>query len=251
MNTTKGNDMAKKRLKQSETTEIRRSQIVLNPHNPKRHGDKTVKEQKKNLQRVGFLGGVTWNKTTGNLIDGHRRIMAMDDYYGYPENDYTVKVEAVAMDEKQEKEQMTYMALANTKADYQLIAEYLPDIDYSVAGVSDYDLTQIQSYLPTAEDTLPTVESYDDLLSEPEEDNGASVDELATDSEPTNEERKADIKEKKQKAMEVAGERYQDLTAYLTISFRDAEQKRLFCEVCEIGEDEKFIEGERIMEMIQ
>jgi len=231
--------MAKRQLKQSETTEIQRSQINLNPHNPKRHGDKAVKEQKRNLQRVGFLGGVTWNKTTGNLIDGHRRIMAMDSYYGYPENDYTVKVEAVEMDGKAEKEQMTYMALANTKADYQLIAEYLPDIDYSVSGVSDYDLAQIQSYLPTAEDTLPTVESYDDLLSEPEEDKGAS------------DEKKADIKEKKQKAIEAAGERYQNLTAYLTISFKDAEQKRLFCEVCEIDESDKFIDADKLMEMIQ
>lgn len=247
--------MAKKRLKQSETTEIRRSQIALNPHNPKRHGDKAVKEQKKNLRRVGFLGGVTWNKTTGNLIDGHRRIMAMDDYYGYPENDYTVKVEVVAMDEKQEREQMTYMALANTKADYQLIAEYLPDIDYSVAGVSDYDLTQIQSYLPTAEDTLPTVESYDDLLSEPEEEQpeeqAKEINQINTLKEEPTDEKKAHFKEMKQKQIEAAGERYQDLTAYLTISFKDAEQKRLFCEVCEIDNNDKFIEASKLMEIIQ
>jgi len=222
--------MAKKQLKQSETTEIQRSQINLNPHNSKRHGDNAVKEQKRNLQRVGFLGGVTWNKTTGNLIDGHRRIMAMDGYYGYPENDYTVKVEAVEMGGKAEKEQMAYMALANTKADYQLIAEYLPDIDYSVSGVSDYDLAQIQSYLPTAEDTLPAVESFDDLLSNPEEEVGTPQNEV----EPLTmtDEKKAHVKEMKRKAIETAGERYQDLNAYLTISFQDAEQKRLFCEVC-------------------
>lgn len=246
--------MAKKQLKQSETIEIKRSQINLNPHNPKRHGDKAVKEQKKNFQRVGFLGGVTWNKTTGNLIDGHRRIMAMDDYYGYPENDYTVKVEAVELDEKQEKEQMTYMALANTKADYQLIAEYLPDIDYSVAGVSDYDLTQIQSYLPTAEDTLPDIESFDDLISEPEEEQPEAEEVSQANTlgeEPTDEEKKAHVKEMKQKAIETAGERYQDLVAYITISFENAEQKRLFCEVCEINENDKFIEASKLMEMIQ
>lgn len=242
--------MTKKQLKQSETIEIKRSQINLNPHNPKRHGDRAIKEQKKNLQRVGFLGGITWNKTTGNLIDGHRRIMAMDSYYGYPENDYTVKVEAVAMNETQEKEQMAYMALANTKADYQLIAEYLPDIDYSVAGVSDYDLEQIQSYLPTAEDTLPIIESYDDLLTEPEEIKDDTTD---PDSVPLTmtEEKKAEIKAKKQAALEAAGERYQDLTAYITISFQDAEQKRLFCEVCEIDENDKFIEATKLMEIIQ
>jgi len=195
--------IAKRQLKQSETTEIQRSQINLNPHNSKRHGDKAVKEQKRNLQRVGFLGGVTWNKTTGNLIDGHRRIMAMDSYYGYPENDYTVKVEAVEMGGKAEKEQMTYMALANTKADYQLIAEYLLDIDYSVSGVSDYDLAQIQSYLPTAEDTLPAVESFDDLLSEPEEEEGTPQ----NDVEPSTmtDEKKAHVKERNGKPLRQRG----------------------------------------------
>ena len=124
--------MAKKIIKQSETVEIQRSQINLNPYNPKRHSDKKVSEQKKNLQRVGFLGGIVWNRISGNLIDGHRRIKAMDAHYQYdgtPETDYPVKVEAVELDEKQELEQLTYMALGNTKADYQLVAEYLPSID--------------------------------------------------------------------------------------------------------------------------
>lgn len=148
---------------------------------------------------------------------------------------------------------MTYMALANTKADYQLIAEYLPGIDYSVSGISDYDLMQIQSYIPTAEDALPTVESFDDLLTAHKEDVGETEEEFRANSEPLTmtEDKKAHVKEMKQKAIETAGERYQDLTAYLTISFRNAEQKRLFCEVCEIDDSDKFIEADKIMEMIQ
>lgn len=234
--------MAKKQIKQSETIEIMRSQINLNPFNPKQHTDNKIKEQKKNLQQVGFLGGVTWNRTTGNLIDGHRRIKAMDLHYGYdgtPGTDYKIKVEAVEFDEKQEKEQMTYMALGNTKADYQLIAEYLPDIDYTVAGIDEYDLKQIQSFIPSV-DEVCQVESYDDLLK-----GGPSA------PEQTPEDKKAKVKEAKQKQIEAAGERYSELTSYLTISFSSADEKRMFCELAGITEEDKFVSGSKILELIE
>lgn len=254
--------MAKKKIKQSETIEIKRSQINLNPFNPKRHTDKKVQEQKKNLQRVGFLGGITWNRITGNLIDGHRRIKAMDLYYSYDgtsETDYSVKVEAVELDEKQEKEQMTYMALGNTKADYQLIAEYLPDIDYSVAGIDSYDLEQIQSFIPSANDVCQ-VESIDDLIAPPEEETGhipegesdeSNISNAPGHAELTPEEKKAKIKDAKQKQIEAAGERYNELTSYLTISFSSAEEKRMLCELVGINENEKFVSGSKILEMIE
>lgn len=231
-----------KKIRQSETVEIMRSQITLNPYNPKRHSDEQVNDQKKNLQRVGYLGGVTWNETTGNLIDGHRRIKALDlinKYDGTEATDYTVKVEKVSFNEREELEQMTFMALGNTKADYELIAQYLPDIDYAYAGIDSYDLAQIQSFLP---DEVPvTVEAIDDFIteSEPEE------------PEPTPAEKKAAVKEAKAAQREAAADDFRNLTAYLTISFADAEEKRLFCELAEIGEDEMFIQGEKVLELIQ
>lgn len=252
--------MAKKQIKQSETIEIKRSQINLNPFNPKRHTDKKVQEQKKNLQRVGFLGGITWNRITGNLIDGHRRIKAMDLYYSYngtPETDYPVKVEAVEFDEKQEKEQMTYMALGNTKADFQLIAEYLPDIDYSAAGIDNYDLEQIQSFIPSV-DEVCHIDSIDDLIASEEADQLPEKEARESDNgdtlkqiELTPEEKKAKIKEAKQKQIEAAGERYSELTSYLTISFCSAEEKRMLCELIGISEEEKFISGSKVLEMIE
>lgn len=234
-----------KKIKQSETVEIMRSQIRLNPYNPKRHSDKAVSEQKKNLQRVGYLGGVTWNENSGNLIDGHRRIKALDllnKYDGTPEKDYPVKVEKVVFDEKQEKEQMTYMALGNTKADYELIAEYLPDIDVSAAGIDDYDLSQIQSFLP---DAPVTVEAIDDFIQPVEtepatERNGSPSDE-----------KKAAVKDAKAAAKEKAIENYQALTSYITISFKDADEKRIFCELAGVGEGDMFIQGEQVLDLIQ
>lgn len=239
--------MTKKKLKQSETIEILRSQINLNPYNPKRHSDKKVKEQKQNLQRIGYLGGITWNKMSGNLIDGHRRVKALDMYYCYdgtPETDYTIKVEAVELNATQEKEQMTYMALGNTKADFALIAEYLPEIDYTLAGIDEHDLSLIQTFIPT--DELVTVESYDDLISEvvPDHNEEAEVT-LST------EEKKSRIKEAKQKQIEVAGERYANLNAYITVSFSGAEEKRMFCDLLGVAEDTKFIQGSKLLDIIE
>lgn len=233
--------MAKKQIKQSDLVEVNRSQINLNPYNPKRHSDKKISEQKKNLLRVGLLGGITWNKISGNLIDGHRRIKAMDLHYGYdgtPETDYTVKVSAVELNEKQEKEQMTYMALGNTKADYSLIATYLPDIDVTHSGIDDYDLEQIRSFLP--DPTEIEIESFDDLIAE-----------MPKENQQNQHSNKAQIKESKQKAKEIAEERYSDQQAYITVSFANADEKRMFCELIGISEKEMFVKGSDVLLLIE
>lgn len=231
--------MAKKQIRQSDIIEVKRSQINLNPYNPKRHSDKKILEQKKNLLRMGLMGGITWNRTSGNLIDGHRRIKAMDLHYGYdgtPDTDYSVKVAVVELDEKQEKEQMTYMALGNTKADYSLIAEYLPDIDAVAAGIDDYDLEQIRSFIPSVDEVA--IETFDDLIAPDEEDPAG---------EPSADEKKAAIKEAKEKQKEAAGERYADLNAYITVSFDNAQEKRDFCEMLGISENDKFVKGSVVL----
>ena len=256
--------MAKK-IKQSETKEIMRSQIHLNPCNPKKHSDKKIQEQLKNLRRVGYLGGITWNEATGNIVDGHRRVMALDlhhKYDGSTESDYSIKVESVSLTEKQEKEQLTYMALGNTKADYALIAEYYADIDPVMAGLDSYDIENIAAYLPDPVEVTVEVTDFSDLLmpgDEVDEVNPTNDDEGAmpeTSHPADNANRSADeaksaIKEKKQKAMERAAERYADQEAYITISFANAEEKRMFCELAGIGEDSKFIKGCDVLNMVE
>lgn len=246
-------------MKNSETIIIKRSQIHLNPCNPKRHSDKQIEKQKANIKKVGFLGGIVWNKRTGNLIDGHRRVMALDiiNKYDGTNNDYDIKVEACDLSDKEEKSQLTYMALGNTKADYALVANYISDVDYNIAGLDDYDIAQIQAYLPSASDA--PVESFDDLISTPEptapaEEKASTETDDAKEAdntpEQTPEEKKAAVKEAKEAAKEKAVENFRDLTAYVTISFANAEQKRIFCDLAEIGEDDKFISGEKVLEMI-
>lgn len=233
-----------KELKQSETKIIKRSQINLNPINPKRHSDERVKLQKKNLQKVGFLGGIVWNEKSGNLIDGHRRIKAMDLHYKYDgtsSTDYNVKVEVVNLDDKTEKEQLTYMAVGNTKPDIDLIADYINDIDYSDVGLSEAELNDILSI--SGIDDIRLSDSLDDLLSSPVEESKRP--------DKTDEEKKAHMKEVKQQVKAVAKERQLNEEAYIMLSFSSYDAKADFCDLLSISTDDKFAKGEDVLKLIE
>lgn len=233
-----------KELKQSETRIIKRSKINLNPINPKRHSDERVKLQKKNLQKVGFLGGIVWNEKSGNLIDGHRRIKAMDLHYKYDgtsSTDYNVKVEVVNLDDKAEKEQLTYMAVGNTKPDIDLIADYINDIDYSDVGLSEAELNDILSI--SGIDDIRLSDSLDNLLSSPVKESKRL--------DRTEEEKKAHMKEVKQQVKAVAKERQLNEEAYIMLSFSSYEAKADFCGLLGISTDDKFAKGEGVLKLIE
>ena len=229
-------NMAK--VNESKTTVIKRSQISLNPYNPKKHSDDRIRFQKSNLQKVGFLGGIVWNETTGNLVDGHRRIMAMDQIYKYdgtPETDYDVKVEAISLDPKQEKEQMTYMAVGNTEADFNLVSRYIRDIDFSNAGLSKEDFDRIDAIASSVSDSVNTpILSFDSLIEKTEE----KKESLSP----------KEIKDKKAKSMDVAYQRQLDEDAYIMLSFSTYEALVGFCEWFGYDtESTKFVKGEDFM----
>ena len=224
--------------RQSETITIKRSQINFAPYNPKKHSKEAISQQAKNIKRVGILGGIIWNKTTGNLVSGHKRTMALDKinrYDGTPKTDYDIKVEAVEMCEKTEREQNIYMdnTATNTKQDYELLASLLPDIDYSAAGISDEEfqtLSTLDVNYNEADFEIKTI-GVDDLLSEPKK------------KAP-----KEEIKSAKERANERAQEHHRNMEAYITLSFSDAEAKSAFCEI--FGYDPantKYIKGEDIL----
>lgn len=224
-----------KQLQQSETTVIRRSQINLNPINPKRHTDEKVRLQKKNLEKRGFLGGIVWNRLSGNLIDGHRRIQAMDLHYKYdgtPETDYDVKVEAVEYDETTEKEQLTYMAVGNTRADMSLIADYAADIDLSDVGLSEADLNAIMSFANIDVGDVPEVEIETIIPVSPSA-------------------KKEHVKNIKEQVKSAAIEREQTENAYITLSFSTFEAKAAFCQLIGADVNERYCKGETVLKLFE
>ena len=231
---------------QSETTVIRRSQINFAPYNPKRHSKEAISEQAKNIKRVGILGGIVWNRLTGNLVSGHKRIMALDKlnkYDGAPEKDYGVKVEAVEMDEKTEKEQNVYMdaAATNTAQDVDLLAELIPQIDYKNAGLTEVDLNIIGiDYVFETEEESSIVADFDDLMSE-----------TNRQKEAEKQERKAAVKAMKDEIKRNADEKARNMDAYVMISFETHSAKAAFMQRFDFDKREKYIKGEVFSEMIE
>lgn len=237
--------MAKKKaLATSETRVIRRSLISKNPINPKRHREERIKVQERNLKKVGYLGGIVWNETTGNLIDGHRRISAMDLYYGYngtPETDYDVKVEVVHMDEKEEKQQLAYMAAGDTKADLDLLANFADDIDLGEIGLEQSEIDDILNIANGAGEG--TQDLFDDLLKPTKAvpEKGSAEYEAA----------KAKVKAGKAKTREMAIDYQRNEAAHVTLSFSNYDNFVSFCDLMGVATDVKFIKGEELLQMFE
>jgi len=139
------------KIKQSETVFIKRSQVSFAPYNPRKKNPKVINELKKNFKKVGFLGGIIWNETSGNLVGGHKRVEALDLINGYDgKNDYYIKVEKVNLDDKTEKEQNIFLnnKRVQGETDYELLSKLLPEIEKENAGLDDYDIDIVKSIIP-------------------------------------------------------------------------------------------------------
>ena len=236
--------MAKKKaLDTSETRVIKRSLIRMNPSNVKRHTDDRIKLQEKNLKKVGYLGGVVWNETTGNLIDGHRRVKAMDLYYGYdgtPDTDYDVKVEVAHLDPKGEKQQLVYMGAGDTKADIDLIAGIADDINLDEIGFGQGEIDDILSFGVKKEEKTQTL--LDELIER------RPVPERGT---PEYEEKKAMVKDGKARNMDNSRSYALEDGAEVVLSFTRYEDKVAFCELVGADPNGKYIKGEEVLGLFE
>ena len=237
--------------KGSETKIIKRSQINLNPCNPKVHTDADIKQQKDNIKKVGLIGGIQWNETTGNLIDGHKRVMSVDLIQGYdgtPETDYDIKVEAVDFDEKTEKEQLLFMAKSQDPIDYNLVAKNfsIDEIDFKAAGFTEQDTEQIKMLQDDLEASLKESGMDDfseDFLNEPMASVATSVpmtelpniektsEEIVSEHASKPKMTKEEVKEQKQHCTDVGMKRQEDIDNFIFIDFESLEQKQLFCDM--------------------
>lgn len=237
--------------KGSETKIIKRSQINLNPCNPKVHTDADIKQQKANIKKVGLIGGIQWNETTGNLIDGHKRVMSVDLIQGYdgtPETDYDIKVEAVDFDEKTEKEQLLFMAKSQDPIDYNLVAKNfsIDEIDFKAAGFTEQDTEQIKMLQDDLEASLKEsgIDDFsEDFLNEPIASVATSVpmkelpniektsEEIVAEHASKPKMTKEEVKEQKQHCTDVGMKRQEDIDNFIFIDFESLEQKQLFCDM--------------------
>lgn len=224
-----------KEIKQSSTQTVKRSEIKLNPYNPKRHTDEEVKLQVKNIKKNGYLGGIVFNIQSGNLIDGHRRVQALDTihkYDGTPETDYDIKVETVDFDEKTELEQMTYMATQNAKADWNLIADYIDIIDPETVGLTPEEIKAIEDL--AAEAAEAQVEDLTGMfVREPEYElkkDEATFDDIEEQRKNKPSQTKEEVKAIKENNTRIANTRNAAVSRHILLEFADEESFTVFCE---------------------
>ena len=256
--------------KGSETKIIKRSQINLNPCNPKLHTEADIKLQKANIKKVGLLGGIQWNENTGNLIDGHKRVMSCDLIQGYdgtPETDYDIKVEAVDFDDNTEKEQLLFMAKSQDPIDFNVVATKfdLDDINLKNAGFTDDETQQLMQLRDDLDKSLDEgMETFDDDFLSPQMDEQVPpppITELPN-VEKTSEEivaehaakpkmMKEEVKEQKQHCTNVAMNRQEDIDNFVFINFETLEQKQLFCDMLGmVASSSMTISGSQILGML-
>jgi hypothetical protein len=145
--------MAKKKLKSCqfenyEVLEIAREQIKNAPYNPRKIDKKNREKLRKNLDRkkggVGLIEPIVWNRRTGNIVSGHQRVSILDELEGTYE--YTLRVSAVDLDDKQEKEQNIFMNNRGAQGEFDadIIEGMLKagEIDIDKAGIDMAEIMQ-------------------------------------------------------------------------------------------------------------
>lgn len=231
----------KPKVKQSETLTIKRSQINFAPYNPRKANDKVIDALVRNFKAIGFLGGIQWNKTTGNLIGGHQRLTALDrihKYDGTKETDYDVKVEACEMDLKTEMEQNIFLNNKRSQGenDYVKMAEMLPMIDIESAALETADIEMIEAVVPNFSfGSNQQIKEDIDAIKPPK-------------AEKTPKEKKAHVQNVKQSVHKDIGTSH--MATHLTVTFKTYEEKAEWCSGYGINEDTTIITSDRFLKAI-
>ena len=253
------------KVKQSETKILKRSEIRMADYNPRKLSDEARKALKKNIKENGLLGGIIVNERTGNIVSGHQRMSIADEVNKYNpnthENDFDIKVEIISVDDKKEKELNIFMNSRSTQGeyDYKKLAQIFPDIDASLAGLDDVDISMIEIELPTdIEIEVPTFEPQQEKVEKAmleksitqELDNSKPAPATSVhkmEQEMSEEEKIAHVKAIKEKVKE--GAVYEG-DPYFTISFDSYDNKVQFLESLGFNPDDKFIKGEEFADKI-
>lgn len=224
------------KIKQSETVFLKRSEINFAAYNPRKKNPKVVEALKKNFKKVGFLGGIQFNKTTSNLIGGHKRLEALDlchNYDGTSETDYDVKVEQIEIDLKTEKEQNIFLNNKRVQGemDMELMAELINEIDIENAALEEYDIEMIETLVPNfkmGDNSLFKRDS--EILKERTEEEKAIT--------------KAGRKETKNATTESR------LSTHFTVTFKTYDEKAEFLENIGINGDDVYITSDKFLKRL-
>ena len=233
----------------STIVEVKRSEIHPADYNPRKIDEQGKRMLKRSMKQFGVVGGIIVNSQTGNtIVGGHQKVSVLDELNKYNEatheNDYTLRVELINVDEKTEKS--LNVALNNPNIggqwDYDALARLVPDIDYKDAGLTDADLNMIGcDFLLQTEEENSLADALDEMMQPVTERKEAEK--AAKQLERA--EKVAHMKDVKQQVKAAAQKQAQDMDAYVMLSFDTFEAKAAFCERFGYDPYMKFIKGEQ------
>lgn len=255
-----------KKYFQSETVDIQRSEIHFAEYNPRTIDEEGKKALRKSIKKFGCVGGIVVNKQTGNtIVGGHQKVAILDELSKYPDNDYTLRVELIDVDEKTEKE--LNITLNNPRVggdwDYEKMRAIIPDIDYKSAGLTEADLSMIGvDYMYKSEAEKGIEDDFEDLMKEVDEEHALEIEqrkaqraaekvaedkvaaEAANVASKSLEERIQHAKDVKRETKEKASEAAAEMDAYVVLSFDNVERKSAFLDKLGYELGSRFIKGE-------
>lgn len=261
--------MKENKITQPESREIRRSDINFADYNPRKITQEARKSLKANLKRVGLLGGIVWNEVTGNLVSGHQRISVIDEVNKYnpdtKDNDYLIRVEVVHMDEKTEKEQNIFMNNRSVQGEFDsdMLKDMLDGIDYSLAGLNDFDLDMlgigdldfsINDDIWRKEDILDdSLSAIDEATKDSNENKGINrSNNFYEDSKENQIARHNEVQKIKDRiSNQNSFEKDNGMLSYVVLSFNSPTERANFMEMFGYEFDERYIDGNEFMNRIE
>ena len=239
----------------SKSVELKRSQINLASYNPRTISDEGKKALKRSIKLYGVVGGIVVNQATGyTIVGGHQKVAVLDELNKYDksthENDYTLRVELINVDEKTEKQLNITLNNPNVGGnwDFDALARIVPDIDWKDAGLTDADLNMIGvDYLLQTEEESSIADALSDMMASVTEQKEAEK--AAKRLERA--EKVAHMKEVKQQVKENAQKQAENMDAYVMLSFNTYEAKAAFCERFGYDGNTKFLKGEVFDEQVE
>jgi hypothetical protein len=133
-------------LQKFDMAQVKRSQIIEHPHNPRLINNSAKSKLKSKMKEVGLIQPLIVNKRNMYLLGGHQRLAVMDsiERYSSGKNDYLLDVAVVDLQDHEELEMLVFLNNPSSQGtwDTELLAEINLDagISFSAMGFDNLDI---------------------------------------------------------------------------------------------------------------
>lgn len=119
--------------------QVNRSQLLNAPYNPRKISPAAKIDLRKSVEAHGLVGSPVWNRRTGFIVGGHKRLEALDTLEG--SQNYSLYVSEIDLDERAEK--ALNIALNNLNLQGEMDGEKIVEM----VRANEFDL-ELSGYKP-------------------------------------------------------------------------------------------------------